>query len=200
MTSHKKYTINIPKNKLKEGIALCLDNASSFLLDASKMLQADRLDHAPVPIVFAMEELGKVKILTSKINLGELDQELSSQDEITLTEQDGFLDHETKLKKGADMLRIPPRASAAYTFALALKRTYSLASLDPLTQLMQNNGLNKLKEKAKKLHKVRLSSSFIGWNNKSKEWELGHDLTKDELLQIIAIVHETVTFYQEVYS
>jgi AbiV family abortive infection protein len=70
---------------------MCLDNARSYLDDADMYISNNKTDHLAIPIEFAMEEIGKAKIIFDKIE--------KNHSKILLSSKDGIYRFNGKWKK-----------------------------------------------------------------------------------------------------
>ena len=65
MGNKKPYQLT--REQAEKSITMCLDNAWSYLDDADMYISNNRTGHLAIPIEFAMEEIGKGKIIYDKI-------------------------------------------------------------------------------------------------------------------------------------
>ena len=96
----KNSQIKITKKQANKAFELCIDNINSFIQDIEILLKESKFDHIIIQIQFAMEELGKAKILADKIND-------NSSDKIILSRDDGWLDHEKKVEIASELIDLP---------------------------------------------------------------------------------------------
>ncbi len=177
----KNSQIIITKKQANEAFGLCIDNINSFIQDVEIMLKENKFDHIIIPIQFAMEELGKAKILVDKINN-------SSSDKITLTKNDGWLDHEKKVEIASELIDLPRYQKELIE---------SLIGYDPidftpdfLTDVIVDSEVEVLKDKAKQGHLLRLESSFVGFNQETGDPIIGKRLPKEEVEMFLQILNE----------
>jgi len=88
---------------------MCLDNARSYLDDADMYISNNKTDHLAIPIAFAMEEIGKAKIIFNKTK---------DSSEITLSYTDGIYSHETKMKQAISMINLDMDEKSAESLML----------------------------------------------------------------------------------
>ena len=99
-----KKPIQITCEQAKKAIELCFENAKSFLNDADILIKNNVPNHISIPIEFALEEVGKAKIIFDK---------LDSDNSIIIDDKDGFYDHVTKLKKCTELFELDPSEEMA---------------------------------------------------------------------------------------
>jgi len=83
----------------EKSITMYLDNALSYLDDADMYLSNNRTEHLAIPIEFAMEEIGKAKIIYDKI-------EKNNSKILLSNKKDGIYDHPTKMKKAVSLIEL----------------------------------------------------------------------------------------------
>ena len=80
-----KTEFQLTQEQAKKAIDMCLENAESYLHDADMYVSNNKTDHLATPIVFAMEEIGKAKII--------YDKKENSGSKSSLSNKDGIYDH-----------------------------------------------------------------------------------------------------------
>lgn len=177
----KNSQIIITKKQANEAFGLCIDNINSFIQDIEILLKESKFDHIIIPIQFAMEELGKAKIIVEKINN-------SSSDKIILSKIDGWLDHEKKVEIASELIDLPRYQKELIE---------SLIGYDPidftpdfLSETIVDSEVEELKDKAKQGHSLRLESSFVGFNKESGVPMLGERLPKEEVEMFLQILND----------
>ncbi len=177
----KNSQITITKKQANIAFELCLDNVNSFIDDTEILLKENKFDHIIIPIQFAMEELGKAKIFLEKINK-------NSSDKITLSKNDGWLDHEKKVEIASELIGLP-------SYQKEILKSFSVPDLDGfppdfLKEVIEDDEVEELKDKAKQGHSLRLESSFVSFDKESGEPTLGNRLSKEEVRTFLQILSE----------
>ena len=183
----KKYQYQLTKEQAEKAIKMCLDNARSYLDDADMYVSNNRLDHLAIPIEFAMEEIGKAKIIYDKME--------NNNSKILLSDkEDGIYSHETKMKKCVSLIELDVSDEIAETMAEELL----LGDGDGFDYLLTPSTISskikqeiELKNTGKQGHKTRLVSSFVDFDcvtNEPKIEKSSGDLTKliENLSDIVA--------------
>ena len=173
--------IIITKKQANEAFGLWKDNIHSFILDIEILLKESKLDHIIIPIQFAMEEIGKAKILANKINE-------SSSDKITLTKYDGWLNHEKKVEIASELIDLPRYQESLLTSLTG----YDLVGFPPsfLMDVIRDDEVDELRNKAKQGHSLRLESSFVGFNQETGDPIIGKGLPKEEVRMFLQILND----------
>ncbi len=79
-----KTQYKLTQEQANKAIKMCLENARSYLNDADMYISNNKTHHLAIPIEFAMEEIGKAKIIFDKIG---------NNSKIPLSYTDGFYWH-----------------------------------------------------------------------------------------------------------
>lgn len=179
-----KTQYNLTKDQAEKVINMCLENARSYLDDADMYISKDRTEHLAIPIVFAMEEIGKAKIIFDKM--------LDNDSKISLSYKDGIYNHVTKTKKTISMVEIDLGEEVADKIAEDLilgdyAFDYTLDQKTIWDNIVQEI---ELKNTGKKGHDLRLASSYVDFDSNTNEPKIkksSGDLTKllNSLSQII---------------
>jgi len=160
------------------GLDYCINNINSFIEDVEILLEKNKLDHIIIPIQFAMEELGKAKILLDKIKS-------CSSDKITISTEDGWLDHKKKVEIASHYIDIPN-----YQKEFIFDNSPEFFFPDFLAEEIINGEVDELKDKAKRGHSIRLESSFVYFDKETGEPKLGRGLPKEEVEEFLRILDD----------
>jgi len=95
MVNKTQYTLT--QEQANKAIKMCLENAESYLSDAEMYISNNKTNHLAIPIEFAMEEIGKAKIIFDKIG---------NNSKILLSYEDGIYSHETKVMKVISLIEL----------------------------------------------------------------------------------------------
>ena len=175
-----KTQYQLTQEQAKKAIKMCLENARSYLNDADMYISNNKTDHLAIPIEFAMEEIGKAKIIFDKI--------VKNSSKIPLSYKDGIYWHETKTKKAISLIDLD--VSEKMANALVLGDDVFDYLLDPLTISVNITQEIELKNTGKQGHDIRLASSYVDFDSVTNEPKIeksSGDLTKlvKRLSQII---------------
>ena len=175
-----KTQYQLTQEQAEKAIKMCLDNAWSYLDDADMFISKNKIDHLAIPIEFAIEEIGKAKIIYDKMS--------NDGSKILLSYKDGIYDHETKTKKAISLIELDVGEKMANALVLGDDPFDYL--LDPLTITFNIKKENELKNTGKQGHSIRLASSYVDFDsitNEPKIEKSSGDLTKllETLSQII---------------
>ncbi len=179
--SVRSSTVTLSRTQALKAVDLCLQNALSFIEDARFSISNKKLDHLPIPIQFAMEEIAKSKIILDKVK--------SSQSSITVTENDGLYDHIAKLKVAVAMLDLPQTQQIRLSLVFGEDEPFDYF-LNPLVKAIVDREAKTLKQKASRGHNMRVSSSFVAFDPSTGEPQLGHNMREDDLRLWIDAVSE----------
>ncbi len=171
-----------PEQAVK-AISLCKENAISYMDDAMHLWLKDRLTHIPIFIEFAMEEIGKAKIILSKLGT------VTRTNTITITASDGVYSHERKLKAFADMLALS--REEWLRVGIHLDDQLSI-TLDKNARALLENDARQAIEQARKGHQIRVESAFVDFDPKTNEPKIGHNLDKDALKERVDWIREVI--------
>ena len=173
----KKIQYYPTKEQAEKAIQMCLQNARSFLDDADMYISKNRRDHLAIPIEFAMEEIGKAKIIYDKL--------LKDNSKILLSDKDGIYSHETKMKKTVSLIELDFDDEIGEAMAENLLLFGDSFGFEPFfNQSTISNKIKKeteLKNTGNQSHKIRLTSSFVDFDpatNEPKIEKPSVDLTK----------------------
>ena len=181
----KNSQIIITKKQANIAFGLCIDNITSFIQDIEIMLKESKFDHIIIPIQFAMEELGKAKILVDKINN-------SLSDKITLTKNDGWLDHEKKVEIASELIDLPRYQKELIDSLMRCSPMDIFSGFPPgfLADAVVYGELEELQDKAKQGHSLRLESSFVGFDKNTGEPMIGKGLPIEEVVTFLQVLKD----------
>lgn len=166
-----KTEYQLTPEQAKASIELCLENAESYLNDADMYISNNKTNHLATPIVFAMEEIGKAKIIYDKLE--------KNNSKISLSYKDGIYSHETKTEKTISLIELDVGEKMAN--ALVLGDDLFDYLLDPLTISFNIQKEKELKNTGKQGHVIRLASSYVDFDpvtNNPKIEKSSGDLSK----------------------
>jgi len=154
-----KTQYSLTKDQAEKAINMCLENARSYLDDADMYISKDRTEHLAIPIVFAMEEIGKAKIIFDKMT--------DNDSKILLSYKDGIYDHVIKTKKAISMIELDVGEEIANSLIFGDDMIDYL--YDPLTISVNIAQEIELKNTGKKGHDIRLASSYVDFDSVTNE-------------------------------
>ena len=191
MGNKKPYQLT--RKQAEKYITMCLDNAWSYLDDADMYISNNRTGHLAIPIEFAMEEIGKGKIIYDKIGKNNSKILLSNK-------EDGIYSHLTKLKKAISLIEldIDDEMGESMAESLLLGDNSIDVSFNHSRILDTITKERELKDTGKQGHKIRLSSSFVDFDtitNEPKIEESTIDLTK-----LLTALREIITGYPSSFN
>lgn len=174
------------QEQAEKPIQMCLDNARSYLDDADMYISNNKTEHLAIPIVFAMEEIGKAKIIFDKIT--------RDSSKILLSYKDGIYSHKTKAQKVISLIDLDVRGDIAEETAEGLLLGDDGGFdylLDPLTISDKIKQEIELKNTGKQGHDIRIVNSYVDFDSNTNEPKIERssgDLTKliQNLFEIIA--------------
>lgn len=170
----------LTQEQAKKAIEMCLENAESYLNDADMYISNNRTDHLAIPIAFAIEEIGKAKIIYDKIEKGD--------SKISLSHKDGIYDHEIKTGKANSLIELDVGEKIAKSLLLGDVEGYLVDSLTITSYIRKEN---ELKNTVKKGHGIRLASSYVDFDSLTSEPKIeksSGDLSK-LIKNLFGIIH-----------
>ena len=182
-----KTEFQLTQEQAKKAIEMCLENAESYLNDADMYISNNKTDHLATPIVFAMEEIGKAKIIYDKI------ENLSSK--ISLSHKDGIYDHKTKTEKASSLIELDVGEKIAKSLLLGDVDGYLV---DPLTISDNIRKENELKNTGKKGHGIRLTSSYVDFDSVTSEPKI--EKSSGDLSKLIKNLFEIIHGYPSSFN
>ena len=188
-----KTQYQLTQEQAEKDIKMCLDNAWSYLDDADMYISNNRKDHLAIPIEFAMEEIGKAKIIYDKTE--------QSNSKILLSSKDGIYSHLTKMQKAVSLIELDGSDDLGDAMAEDLILDgdsgfdYSL-NLSTISNIIKKE--IELKNTGKQGHDIRLASSYVDFDpitNEPKIQKPSVDFSK-----LIKPLHEIITGYPSSFN
>jgi len=188
-----KTQYQLTQEQAEKAIKMCLDNAWSYLDDADMYISNNRKDHLAIPIEFAMEEIGKAKIIYDKTE--------QSNSKILLSSKDGIYSHLTKMQKAVSLIELDGSDDLGDAMAEDLILDgdsgfdYSL-NLSTISNIIKKE--IELKNTGKQGHDIRLASSYVDFDpitNEPKIQKPSVDFSK-----LIKPLHEIITGYPSSFN
>jgi len=190
-----KTQYQLTREQAERTIKMCLDNAWSYLDDVDMYISNNRTDHLAIPIEFAMEEIGKAKIIYDKI-------EKNNSKILISDSEDGIFDHPTKMKKAVSLIEInfddeigEAIMTSQMLFGDEMATDYFLDHSSIADKIKQEKELKDIGEQG---HKMRLASSFVDFDPSTNEPKL--EKSKEDLTKLIASLHEIITSYPSSFN
>jgi AbiV family abortive infection protein len=156
----------IPFDSVLQGIKLCKDNVRHLLDDARTLVKKNTWQsnsHAVALIVFAIEELGKAKVLNDR------SQEAKKKGmHIVEVEEPLFRLHEPKFKEGCSLL---PSESLVIEEA-----AFDPKDFDPDDFVTKDIEVKP---------EIRLEATFVDWNDTKKLWKIGAPASTEKIEKLI---------------
>jgi len=182
-----KTEFQLTKEQAKKAIEMCLENAESYLNDADMYISNNKTDHLATPIVFAMEEIGKAKIIYDKLE--------NSSSKIALSNKDGIYDHKIKTEKDSSLIELDVGEKIAKSLLLGDVDGYLV---DPLTISVNIREENELKNTGKKGHDIRLTSSYVDFDSVTSEPKI--EKSSGDLSKLIKNLFEIIHGYPSSFN
>jgi len=183
------------QEQAKKAITMCLDNAWSYLDDADMYISNNKTKHLAIPIVFAMEEIGKAKIIYDKI-------EKNNSNILLSNDEDGIYDHSTKMKKAVSLIELnfdDEIGEAIMTDQLIFGGSFGFESFIDQSKISDKIKQEKeLKDIGKQGHKIRLASSFVGFDAITNEPKI--EKSTGDLTKLIKALHQIITGYPSSFN
>ena len=163
--------IKIPREKLSEGIRLCLNEIRDYLSDAKLLIDKSSLHHAYILVQFACEELGKASILKNKFKESKPGDIVNVKDLL-------FSDHKYKQDECWNLLG---RELQVVYEGCFVGEGFTRQGFE-ITEFMNS--------------KTRLDAAFVNWNIHEQNWEVFPRIDKEKIQKIInSIESKTVDFF-----
>ena len=164
MANKKQY--HLTSEQAETAIKLCLDNARTYLEDADMYISNNRTEHLAIPIEFAMEEIGKAKIIYDKLQ--------NNSSKILLSEkEDAIYSHPIKLKKAISLIEVDIGESLGEEMIKNQILFGEFSGLDfSFNSEIISDTIKKeteLKNTGKQGHNIRLASSFVDFDPVTNE-------------------------------
>lgn len=183
------------QEQAKKAIKICLDNAWSYLEDADMYITNNRTEHLAIPIAFAMEEIGKAKIIYDKI-------EKNNSKILLSNHEDGIYDHLTKMKKTVSLIELnfdDEMGEAVMTDKLIFGGSFGLESFIDQSEISDKIKQEKeLKDIGKQGHKIRLASSFVDFDATTNEPKI--EKSTEDLTKLIKVLYQIITEYPSSFN
>ncbi|MDH3203152.1 MAG: AbiV family abortive infection protein [Nitrosopumilus sp.] len=190
-----KTQYQLTQEQAKKAIKMCLDNAWSYLEDADMYIANNRTEHIAIPIAFAMEEIGKAKIIYDKI-------EKNNSKILLSNDKDGIYDHTTKIKKTISLIELDFDDDVGeavmieqLTFGGSFEFEYFIDQSKISDKIKQEN---ELKDIGKQGHKIRLASSFVGFDATTSEPKIKKSTV--DLTKLIKALYQIITGYPSSFN
>ena len=185
----------LTQEQAKKSIIMCLDNAWSYLDDADMYISNARIKHLAIPIEFAMEEIGKAKIIYDKMEKNDSKILLSN-------DEDGIYDHPTKMKKTVSLIELnfdDEIGEAMMTDQLIFGGSLEFESFIDQSKILDKIKQEKeLKDIGKQGHKIRLASSFVDFDATTSEPKI--EKSTGDLTKLIQALHQIITEYPSSFN
>ncbi len=164
--------IKISQHKLREGIAISLDNSLKHLDGVEALVEKDLLDGAVILIGFAIEEFGRAVYLRERLQSG--------KETIEKSLQSGKKAHDLKYEKAFSML---PKK---------LETIWSRSS--PLLYMMYFPFFPYQKEILSP--STRLKPIYLHFDEKTQTWQRGINADKEKLKWIVSEIKEHIVKFE----
>jgi len=184
-----KTQYQLTQEQAEKAIKMCLDNAWSYLDDADMYVSNNKTDHLAIPIEFAMEEIGKAKII--------YDKKESIASKIPLSYKDGIYFHESKMNKTISLIEIDiddeiGEAMLWSEVVMDIQHYYE----DFLDQSKISDKIKQeieLKNSGRQGHKIRLASSFVDFDPVTNEPKI--EKSSEDLTKLIKVLYDIIRGY-----
>ncbi len=183
-----KTQFQLTLEQANKAIKMCLENAESYLNDADMYISNNKTDHLAIPIEFAMEEIGKAKIIYDKIG--------KNNSKIPLSYQDGIYSHETKIRKAVSLIDLDLGEDMAEE--LMLEGSISSSWVDPFTISSIVKKENELKNTGKQGHEIRLASSFVDFDPVTNEPKI--EKSSGDLINLLESLSQIIRGYPSSFN
>ena len=182
-----KTEFQLTQEQAEKAIEMCLENAESYLNDADMYISNNKTDHLAIPIVFAIEEIGKAKIIYDKIE--------NSSSKISLSPKDGIYDHKTKTEKANSLIELDVGEKIAKSLLLGDVEGH-LVDSSTITSYIRKE--DELKNTVKKGHGIRLASSYVDFDPITNEPKIEKSL--GDLTELIKNLFEIIHSYPSSFN
>jgi len=181
-TMGDKTQYQLTHEQANRAIKMCLDNAWSYLKDADMYISNNKTEHLAIPIEFALEEIGKAKIIFDKID---------NNSKILLSYKDGIYDHIIKIKRAVSLIELDAGEKIAESLALGFDEFDYLFVPSAISVIVEKE--IKLKNTGKKGHEIRLASSFVDFDSATNEPKI--EKSSGELDKLIRSLYKIIREY-----
>jgi AbiV family abortive infection protein len=183
-----KTQFQLTKEQTEKAIKMCLENAESYLNDTDMYISNKKINHLAIPIVFAIEEIGKAKIIYDKLE--------KDNSKISLSREDGIYDHKIKTEKAISLIELDVGEKMLNGLIFGDDMLDYL--LDPLTISVNIRKENELKNTVKKGHGIRLASSYVDFDPITNEPKI--DKSSGDLTELIKNLFEIIHSYPSSFN
>ena len=177
-----KNQFQLTEEQAEKAIKMCLDNAWSYLDDADLLISKNKTDHLAIPVVFAMEEIGKAKIIYDKKEEG--------NSQIFLSYKDGIYSHEIKTKKVNSLIEVDVGEKIAKALLLGDVGGF-LVDSETISESIREE--TELKNTGNQGHDIRLTSSYVDFDIETNEPKITK--SSEDLSKLVKALHEIITSY-----
>jgi len=190
-----KTQYHLTQKQAEKAITMCLDNAWSYLEDADMYVSNKRTEHLVIPIEFAMEEIGKAKIIYDKM-------EKNNSKILLSNDEDGIYDHLIKLEKTMLLIELDiddeiGEAMALSDLVMGIQQWYeSFLDQSKISDKIKQE--KELKNMGKQGYKIRLASSFVYFDTITNEPKL--EKSSEDLTKLIKALHQIITGYPSSFN
>ena len=183
-----KTQFQLTKEQAEKAIKMCLENAESYLNDADMYISNNKTNHLATPIVSAIEEIGKAKII--------YDKKIENHSKILLSYKDGIYSHKIKIEKTISLIELD--VDEQMVNALILGDDMLDYLLDPVTISFNITKENELKNMGKQGHGIRLASSYVDFDSVTSEPKI--EKSSGDLTKIIKNLFEIIINYPSSFN
>lgn len=156
-----------------QGIELCKDNVEHLLADARTLVKKNTWQaksHAVALLVLAVEELGKAKVLSER-----LQQTKKKGIDIVKVERNLFKLHGPKFEEGCSL--IPPEA------LIIEEADFEPKDFHPDDFMTKDVEINP---------QIRLDATFVDWDDPKKRWKIGTPATPEKIENLIIEIEKAL--------
>lgn len=183
-----KTRFQLTKEQAEKAIKMCLENAESFLNDADMYISNKKTNHLATPIVFAIEEIGKAKMIYDKLE--------KDNSKIPLSHEDGIYDHKIKIEKTISLIELDVGEKMINGLIFGDDMLDYL--LDPLTISVNIRKENELKDTGKQGHEIRVASSYVDFDSVTNEPKI--EKSSGDLTKLIKNLYEIIHNYPSSFN
>ena len=164
--------IKISQDKLREGIAISLDNSLKHLDGVEALVEKDLLDCAVILIGFAIEEFGRAVYLRERLQLG--------KDTIEQSIQIGKKAHYLKYEKAFSLL--PKKLETIWSFSNPLLHMTYFPFFPYKKEVISPS--------------TRLKPIYLHFDEKTQTWQRGILADKEKLKGIVNEIKEYIAKFK----
>jgi len=202
--------LEIPKNKIMEGIDKILSNAKQFLEDAKALLQKGSVEHALGLVTLAAEEAGKAQLLIDGMRYQPYKNfiEIKKLQEQRLKVGDCFkkiVDGNTLIidRYGAYSRYEQVAPNPFYSHRAKLSSIAHILYNSEIGEWMRGNKSSYGQDSKNRMNLAlagelyREASFYVGFDNKKKEWSFGSGADTAEVKTLISDVKKLIDYIQK---